>query len=487
MPLEKCAVQISILSYLNSDGMVFSSITFLYYFLPLVIGLYFVCPKKLKNGVLLFSSLIFYGWGELKYIIFMVLSIVVNYILGLLIERHSGSAWGKRWLIVSVVFSLGMLGYFKYVDFFIENVNSLTGLSVPLLKVVLPIGISFYTFQILSYTIDVYRKSTKAQKNLLSLATYVAFFPQLIAGPIVRYTDIAKALDSREHSLMKIRIGIRRFLFGISKKVLIANSLGELCKIFADSQERNVLFYWLYAVAFTLQIYFDFSGYSDMAIGLGKVFGFDFQENFNYPFISQSITEFWRRWHMSLGTWFRDYLYIPLGGNRVGKMRWLFNIFLVWMLTGLWHGAAWNFVIWGMLFAVLLMIEKLWLGSFLKKMPKSISHLYVMLLVIISFVIFDAPDLSTSAERIRSMFGMSGLPFTGVQSVYYLRSYLIIFVLAIIGSTDLPKRIIGRIRKTPFGSIALTGAEPVVCVVLLLLTTAYLIDASFNPFLYFRF
>lgn len=487
MPLEKCAVQISILSYLNSDGMVFSSITFLYYFLPLVIGLYFVCPKKLKNGVLLFSSLIFYGWGEPKYIIFMVLSIVVNYILGLLIERHSGSAWGKRCLIVSVVFSLGMLGYFKYVDFFIENVNSLIGLSVPLLKVVLPIGISFYTFQILSYTIDVYRKSTKAQKNLLSLATYVAFFPQLIAGPIVRYTDIAKALDSREHSLMKIRIGIRRFLFGISKKVLIANSLGELCKIFADSQERNVLFYWLYAVAFTLQIYFDFSGYSDMAIGLGKVFGFDFQENFNYPFISQSITEFWRRWHMSLGTWFRDYLYIPLGGNRVGRMRWLFNIFLVWMLTGLWHGAAWNFVIWGMLFAVLLMIEKLWLGSFLKKMPKSISHLYVMLLVIISFVIFDAPDLSTSAERIRSMFGMSGLPFTGVQSVYYLRSYLIIFVLAIIGSTDLPKRIIGRIRKTPFGSLALTGAEPVVCVVLLLLTTAYLIDASFNPFLYFRF
>lgn len=487
MPLEKCAVQISILSYRNSDGMVFSSITFLYYFLPLVIGIYFVCPKNLKNGVLLFSSLIFYGWGEPKYIIFMVFSIVVNYILGLLIERHSGSAWGKRWLIVSVVFSLGMLGYFKYVDFFIANVNSLTGLSVPFLKVVLPIGISFYTFQILSYTIDVYRKNTKAQKNLLSLATYVAFFPQLIAGPIVRYTDIAQALDSREHSLMKIRIGIRRFLFGISKKVLIANSLGELCKIFADSQERDVLFYWLYAVAFTLQIYFDFSGYSDMAIGLGKVFGFDFQENFNYPFISQSITEFWRRWHMSLGTWFRDYLYIPLGGNRVGRMRWLFNIFLVWMLTGLWHGAAWNFVIWGMLFAVLLMIEKLWLGSYLKKMPRSISHLYVMLLVITSFVIFDAPDLSTSAERIRSMFGISGLPLAGVQSVYYLRSYLIIFVIAIIGSTDLPKRIIGRIRKTPFGAIALTGAEPVVCVVLLLLTTAYLIDASFNPFLYFRF
>lgn len=487
MPLGKCAVQISTLSYLNSDSMVFSSITFLYYFLPLVIGVYFVCPKKLKNGVLLFSSLIFYGWGEPKYIIFMILSIVVNYILGLLIERCSGSAWGKRWLLVSVVFSLGMLGYFKYVDFFIANINSMTVLSVTLLNVVLPIGISFYTFQILSYTIDVYRKNTKAQKNLLSLATYVAFFPQLIAGPIVRYTDIAQALDKREHSFLKARMGLRRFLFGISKKVLIANTLGELCKVFADSPERNVLFYWLYAAAFTLQIYFDFSGYSDMAIGLGKIFGFDFQENFNYPFTSQSITEFWHRWHMSLGTWFKDYLYIPLGGNRVGRTRWLFNIFLVWMLTGLWHGAAWNFVIWGMLFAVLLMLEKLWLGSLLKKMPKSISHLYVMLLVIISFVIFDAPDLSTTAERLRSMFGMSGLPFTGVQSAYYLRSYLILFVIAITGSTDLPKRVIGRIRKTPFGAIVLTGAEPVVCVALLLLTTAYLIDASFNPFLYFRF
>lgn len=487
MPLRKCAVQISTLSYQNRDSMVFSSITFLYYFLPLVIGVYFVCPKKLKNGVLLFSSLIFYGWGEPKYIIFMGLSILVNYILGLLIERYSGSAWGKVWLLVSVVFSLGMLGYFKYVDFFIANINSMTGLSVPMLNVVLPIGISFYTFQILSYTIDVYRKNTKAQKNLLSLATYVAFFPQLIAGPIVRYTDIAQALDRREHSFLKARIGIRRFLFGISKKVLIANTLGELCKAFADSPEQNVLFYWLYAVAFTLQIYFDFSGYSDMAIGLGKIFGFDFQENFNYPFISKSITEFWRRWHMSLGTWFRDYLYIPLGGNRVGRLRWLFNIFLVWMLTGLWHGAAWNFIIWGLLFAILLMLEKLWIGSYLKNMPKSISHLYVMLLVIISFVIFDAPDLSTSAERLRSMFGMSGLALTGVQSAYYLRSYLIIFVIAITGSTDLPKRIIGRIRKTPFGAIALTWAEPVVCMVMLFLTTAYLIDASFNPFLYFRF
>lgn len=486
MPSGKCAEGILTFSY-QSNGMVFSSITFLYYFLPLAIGIYFVCPKRLKNGILLFSSLIFYGWGEPGYILFMILSVLVNYVLGLLIQRYSGSPWGRAWLVASLVFSLGMLGYFKYADFFIANLNSLTELSVPMVKTVLPIGISFYTFQILSYTIDVYRKNTKAQKNLVALAAYVAFFPQLIAGPIVRYTDIEQALEKREHNLKRARMGMRRFLFGISKKVLIANTLGELCRIFTDSREQNVLFYWLYAAAFTLQIYFDFSGYSDMAIGLGKVFGFDFQENFNYPFISRSITEFWRRWHMSLGTWFKDYLYIPLGGNRVGRMRRLFNIFLVWLLTGLWHGASWNFVIWGMLFAVLLMIEKLWLGSFLKKMPKAISHLYVMFFVIISFVIFDAPDLPVSAERLRSMFGLNGLPFAGVQSAYYLRSYLVIFIIAVIGSTDLPRKIIGRIGKIPYGAAVLNGAEPVVCVVLLLLTTAYLIDASFNPFLYFRF
>ncbi len=467
--------------------MVFSSITFLYYFMPVVTGIYFLSPKGFKNSVLLFASLVFYGWGEPKYIVFMGISILVNYILGLLIERNSDNPWSRRWLIVSVVFSLGMLGYFKYADFLIENINHATGLSIPLLKVVLPIGISFYTFQILSYNIDVYRGEARAQKSLISLATYVAFFPQLIAGPIVRYADIAKALDSRQHSMENARIGLRRFLFGISKKVLIANTLGELCAIFASSQEKTVLFYWIYAIAFTLQIYFDFSGYSDMAIGLGRIFGFEFLENFNYPFISKSITEFWRRWHMSLGTWFRDYLYIPLGGNRTSKLRWLFNIFTVWFLTGLWHGAAWNFVAWGIMFALLLMAEKLWLGDYLKKISGIISNIYVMLIVVISFVIFDAPDLGAAAERIFSMFGMNNMPFSGVQSVYYLRSYAVVFAIAMIASTDLPKIISERIRKTRHGEIAMNVAEPMVCVILLLLTTAYLVDASFNPFLYFRF
>lgn len=467
--------------------MVFSSITFLYYFLPPVIAVYFLSPKKLKNVVLLFASLFFYGWGEPKYILFMVASILVNYGLGLLIERHSGSLWGKLWLTASVVFSLGMLGYFKYADFFIANINFVTGASIPLLQVVLPIGISFYTFQILSYTIDVYRKNTNAQRNLISLATYVSFFPQLIAGPIVRYTDIVQALDIREHSIENVRIGIRRFLIGVSKKVLIANTLGELCKVFTDSTEKTILFYWIYAAAFTLQIYFDFSGYSDMAIGLGKLFGFNLQENFNYPFTSRSITEFWRRWHISLGSWFRDYLYIPLGGNRVNKPRWLFNILLVWLLTGLWHGAAWNFVVWGIIFALLLMVEKLWLGEYLKKVPRVISHIYVMFLVIISFVIFDAPDLSMALESLRAMFGIKGLQFADVQSIYYLRSYAIVFAIAIIGSTGLMKGMINRIQKTSYGVIALNVAEPIICAGMLLLTTAFLVDASFNPFLYFRF
>lgn len=417
----------------------------------------------------------------------MGISILVNYILGLLIEKYSGSLWGKIYLITSVVFSLGMLGYFKYADFFIENINAATGLRIPLLKVTLPIGISFYTFQILSYTIDVYLKNTKAQKSFVALATYVAFFPQLIAGPIVRYVDIVQALEHREHSMAYIRGGIRRFLLGISKKVLIANTLGALCSIFINSPERNILFYWLYAVAFTLQIYFDFSGYSDMAIGLGKLFGFDFLENFDYPFISKSITEFWRRWHMSLGTWFRDYLYIPLGGNRVGKLRWLFNIFFVWLMTGLWHGAAWNFVIWGVLFAILLMVEKLWLGNILEKIPNFFSHIYVMLLVIISFVIFDAPALSVAVERIRSMLGMNGLPLAGIQSFYYLKSYGMVLAVAMVGSTDLPKRIVNRMGKSTAGQMVLSIGEPILYIGLLLLTTAYLIDASFNPFLYFRF
>jgi alginate O-acetyltransferase complex protein AlgI len=449
--------------------------------------IYYLSPRRLKNYILLFASLAFYGWGEPKYILLMLISIVVNYILGILIERYSDTILAKIWLLLSVVFSLGFLGYFKYMDFFISNMNTLTGLSLPMIKVVLPVGISFYTFQILSYTIDVYIKNTKAQRNIAYLATYVVLFPQLIAGPIVRYTDIAQELTSRRHTVENIRIGIRRFLLGLSKKVLIANNLAELTNILTDTQEQTVLLYWIYAVAFTLQIYFDFSGYSDMAIGLGKIFGFNFQENFNFPFISKSITEFWRRWHISLGSWFRDYLYIPLGGNRVRRSRWFFNIVLVWLLTGLWHGAAWNFVVWGLLFAVLLILEKYFIQSRWMKLPPIISHAYVMLLVIISFVIFNASDLSTAVEQISAMFGGSSLPFIDANSLYYLRSYLFVFIVAVIGSTPLLKYMVTQLVKMKYGRVILNIADPIVCILLLLISTAYLVDGSFNPFLYFRF
>jgi alginate O-acetyltransferase complex protein AlgI len=467
--------------------MVFSSITFLYYFLPLIVIIYYLSPRKLKNYVLLFASLAFYGWGEPKYILLMLISIGVNYFLGILIERYSNTILAKIWLFISVVFSLGFLGYFKYMDFFISNMNTITGLSLPMIKVVLPVGISFYTFQILSYTIDVYRKNTKAQRNIAYLATYVVFFPQLIAGPIVRYTDIIQELTGRRHRVEDIRIGIRRFLFGLSKKVLIANNLGELCDIFTSTQERTVLLYWIYAIAFTLQIYYDFSGYSDMAIGLGKIFGFDFHENFKYPLISKSITEFWRRWHISLGSWFRDYLYIPLGGNRVSRSRWFINIALVWLLTGLWHGASWNFAIWGLLFAVLLIIERYVLQSRWMKIPSIISHAYVILVVIISFVIFNASDLSTAVEQIGVMFGGSDIPFMDANAVYYLRSYLFVFIVAIIGSTPLLKYMVTQLVKMKYGRATLNIAEPIACILLLLISTAYLVDGSFNPFLYFRF
>ena len=338
--------------------MLFSSIPFLYYFLPAVLILYYIAPKKLKNTVILLSSLFFYAWGEPKYVILMVVSIAIGYILGLLIEKYRGKKASKVFLALSVLFSIGALGYFKYADFFINNFNAVTGLSVPLLRIALPIGISFYTFQLLSYTIDVYRGDTPARKNPITLAAYISLFPQLIAGPIVRYSDVALQLENRTHTFAKASDGIRRFILGLSKKILIANALGELCDIFRASDDKSVAFFWLYAVSFTLHIYFDFSGYSDMAIGLGKIMGFDFMENFNYPYISKSVTEFWRRWHMSLGSWFRDYVYIPLGGNRVSKPRQFFNILVVWLLTGFWHGAEWNFPVWGLYFAVLLLIEK---------------------------------------------------------------------------------------------------------------------------------
>ncbi len=477
--------------------MLFSSIPFLYYFLPITLLLYFIAPKRLKNGVLLLMSLIFYAWGGVEYVTLMLVSIFIGFVFGLLIEKAKTAKLKKSIMIFSVLLELALLIYFKYADFFISNFNKATGLSIPLLKVVLPIGISFYTFQILSYLVDVYRGEVAAQRNIISLATYIALFPQLIAGPIVRYSDIAKQLEDRSINFDKIYEGVQRFIIGLSKKVLIANQLGEFCDIFRDVNDKTVLFYWGYGIAFTLHIYFDFSGYSDMAIGLGKIFGFSFLENFNYPYISKSITEFWRRWHMSLGTWFRDYVYIPLGGNRVSKVRHFINIFIVWMLTGFWHGASWNFILWGLLFAILLIVEKYItsknnqhkkkIGVKESLMTSLLKHVYVLFFVIISFVIFNAASLGQAATDIGGMFGIGGQSLVSNETIYYLRSYGVVFILAIFGSLPVARNFIVKLSKNDTVGKYVEMVKPVMVVLLLLLSTAYLVDGSFNPFLYFRF
>ena len=464
--------------------LLFSTISFIYYFLAAVLLLYFVVPFKLKNLVLLVASLFFYFYGEPKYIWLMIATILSSYIHGLLIDKFRGTVWAKFFLGSSVVLSIGALGFFKYSDFFISNANSLFKTEFPLLGLALPIGISFYTFQILSYTVDVYRGDVAAQRNPISLAAYVSMFPQLIAGPIVRYSDIEKQLVSRTHSFESAAQGIRRFVLGLGKKILIANALGELCDVFRASDDKSVMFYWLYAVAFTLHIYFDFSGYSDMAIGMGKVFGFDFLENFDYPYISGSVTEFWRRWHMSLGSWFRDYVYIPLGGNRVSKIKWFRNIFVVWLLTGFWHGAAWNFIVWGLYFAVLLVLEKLWLKKYLDR-SKVLRHIYVMFLVIISFVIFNAADMGEAMRYIAAMFGAGDVPAVSAELFYYLRSYAVVIAIAVIGSTPFPKKLVSKISEKHEKLFNII--EPIVLIGLMVVMTAYLVDGSFNPFLYFRF
>ena len=457
--------------------MLFSSIPFLFYFLPVVLLLYAISPRKLKNFTLLVCSLVFYAWGEPRLVVLMLVTVLIGYVLGLLTERFPKCK--KLFLVLSLTLSLGFLGYYKYVDFFITNINNATGLSIPLLKVALPIGISFYTFQLLSYNVDVYRGEVPAQRNFIDLAAYIALFPQLIAGPIVRYSDVAAQLKERTHSWEKVALGARRFVLGLAKKILIANALGELCDIFRASGEQSVLYFWMYAIGFSLHIYFDFSGYSDMAIGLGKIFGFDFLENFNYPYISKSATEFWRRWHMSLGSWFRDYVYIPMGGSRVKKFRMFFNIFTVWMLTGFWHGAAWNFIIWGLYFAILLVVEKVFLLKYLNR-SKVLSRVYLLFAVVISFVIFNATNMGEAFSYIGGMFGAGGAPLVSAEALYYLRSYAVVFLVAIIGATPIPKLVAGKIKVTQY-------VEPVFLLVLLVLVTAYLVDGSFNPFLYFRF
>ena len=448
--------------------MLFSSIPFLYYFLPCVLILYHIVPKKWKNGALLLASLVFYAWGEPKYVFLMMGMILLNFAAGLLLAKKGNDSFRKTVLWVTLAISVGVLSFFKFSD------------------VAWPIGISFYTFQLISYLVDVYRGTAEVQKNLVNLGAYVTMFPQLIAGPIVRYIDIEKQLRERTIDFQKILAGIERFVIGLGKKILISNALGELCEIFRVSQEKSVVFFWVYAVSYTLQIYFDFSGYSDMAIGLGKIFGFDFLENFNYPYISKSITEFWRRWHMSLGSWFRDYVYIPLGGNRVAKARWYFNIFVVWCLTGLWHGADLQFVVWGLMFAVLLVIEKHWL---LKKLEnaKIWNHIYVLFVVMISFVIFNAADMKEGVQYIAGMLGVGNVPFMTAECAYYLKSYGVLLIGAMAGSTPLVCTLVKKFGDSKAGTLVMPFLRPMVLVLIFVTGTAYLIDSSFNPFLYFRF
>lgn len=463
--------------------MLFSGIPFLFYFLPCVLLVYFIVPQKGRNAVLLAASLFFYGWGEPKFLLFMVFSIVQGYVFARLIGRGRRK---KLFLTLSLVLSFALLGYCKYADFFIENFNAVTGLSLPLLKIALPIGISFYTFQIASYEIDVYRGDVAAQHNFIDFAAYVAMFPQLIAGPIVRYRDIAPQLKERTHSLEAAASGASRFAVGLGKKVLVANVLAQLVSAYKASAEQTVLYAWLYAIAFTLQIYFDFSGYSDMAIGLGRIFGFSFPENFRYPYIAKSITEFWRRWHMSLGTWFRDYLYIPLGGSRCSRIRHIFNILVVWMATGFWHGAAWNFVFWGLFYAVLLMAEKFFLLPALKK-GRVLPHVYVLLAVTLGFVLFDAASLKDALHQLGTLFGAGTASGLGTEALYMLRSYGVVLALAALGATPLPAMLWKKVQEAKSLAPVLTVAEPLCTFALLALCTAFLVDGSFNPFLYFRF
>lgn len=463
--------------------MLFTSISFLYYFLPTIIILYFITPKKYRNYILLIFSIIFYMYGEPKYVILMLVEILVAYFGALLIDKYKS----KEIFLITIIIHIGLLCVFKYTDLFIGTINSIFKTNISFLNIALPIGISFYTFQILSYVIDVYREKVKVQKNILKLATYVSLFPQLIAGPIVRYETICDELDNRDETIEKFSLGVRRFIIGLAKKVLIANMLGELCTKFSLVDERSVLFYWIFAISYMLQVYFDFSAYSDMAIGLGKMFGFTFLENFNYPFISKSITEFWRRWHISLSSWFKDYVYIPLGGSRKGTLKLVRNILIVWFLTGIWHGAAYNFILWGLFIGVFLVIEKLWLSKYISKLPKVLRNIYVLFIIMISFIMFNAGSINEAFFNIKGLFGLNKEVFINNYTIYYLKSYLIVLIIAIFGATPLFKNIVEKLKKSKCLNKIINILEPIFLIILLLLVTAYLIDSSYNPFLYFRF
>lgn len=467
--------------------MLFSSISFIYYFLPLVFLIYFLSPNKYKNIVLLASSLLFYIFGEPIYTSILIFSTIVDYIHSMVIEKHRGKIQAKIALVSSIVINVSVLGFFKYYDFLIENVNILFQSEFSTLGLSLPIGISFFTFQTMSYTIDVYRGEAKAQKSIFGIGTYITLFPQLIAGPIVRYKTISEEISNRVHSFDNFAYGVKRFVIGMCKKVLLANTLGELSVIAISADSKSVLFYWIGAVAFSLQIYFDFSGYSDMAIGLGRIFGFHFLENFNYPYVSKSISEFWARWHISLGSWFKDYVYIPLGGNRGSKAIWFRNIFIVWLLTGLWHGASWNFVVWGLYFGIILVVEKLYFKNVLLKLPALLQHIYVISVIVISFVIFNNESISDVLTYLKGMFALLDIPVINAESIYYFKSYFRIFIISIIAATPIPKLCYLKLIENVTLDRVINIAEPIGYIALMLIITGYLVDASFNPFLYFRF
>ena len=462
--------------------MVFSSILFLFRFMPAAFAIYYLVPKRFKNFTLLVLSLIFYSWGEAKYFPVMIASIVVDYTASGLIESHRNNKLICRLgLIYSVVFNLGMLGFFKYTNFFVGNLNALFGLSLPTISFVLPLGISFYTFQTMSYTIDVYLGKVKAERNIIDFGAFVVLFPQLIAGPIVRYTDINRELKERQINLPQIQDGIKLFILGLGSKVLIANNVGALwTEIEAIGAGEGFLsistpLAWMAVFAYSLQIYFDFSGYSLMAIGLGKMLGFEFPKNFDFPYISRSFTEFWRRWHMTLGSWFREYLYIPLGGNRVSRPRLYFNLFVVWAATGFWHGASWNFIFWGLFFFVFLVIERMGFKQVLER-HSAFSHVYVIFFLLLSWALFAVTDLGMLGDLFTRMF----VPVGGVDWIYYLRNYIVVFILGTVLSTPALKGLYLRLEKNNVFCLIFFG-------VIFLASTAYLVDATYNPFLYFRF
>lgn len=463
--------------------MLFTSISFLYYFLPLVLIIYFIVPRKYKNLILFIFSLLFYFYGEPKYIFLMLLEIFVAYIGAILVDKYKS----KDIFIFIIFIHILLLVIFKYTDFIIEIFNNVFNFNLKLFNISLPIGISFYTFQIISYIVDVYKGKVKVQKNFLKLATYISLFPQLIAGPIVRYESIEKELDDRKETFEDFSYGVRRFVIGLFKKVLIANILGELITKFNLIDERSVLLYWIFSISYMLQVYFDFSAYSDMAIGLGRMFGFHFLENFNYPYISKSITEFWRRWHISLGTWFRDYVYIPLGGNRVNKIKFLRNIIIVWLLTGIWHGASLNFCIWGLFFGIMLIIEKFCFNKYLEKIPSFIRRIYVLFIVMISFIIFGSSNMNDAFNTIKGLFGFNKEVFINNYTIYYLKNYLFVLILAILLSTPLIKKLVLKLKKNCFIKKLFDILEIVSIPIILVIVTSYLIDNSYNPFLYFRF